>query len=158
MAGNQAHIFIIFTLVGITIGWIFDIFRILRKTFKTSDFVTYIEDISFWIITGLIIIYSMYVFCNGELRFFMIIGIIMGTIMYLITLSTYVIKISLFLINIIKKIIITPVITIYRLLRKIIFRPIMIICINVRKNILKNVKKSKKHRGIFVKKEKYNSI
>ena len=99
MAGNQAYLFMVFTIVGVVIGVIFDGFRILRKTFKTKDIVTAIEDILFWIITGIIIIYSMYVFCNGQLRFFMIIGIIMGNIMYLLTISRYVIKTSVFIIN-----------------------------------------------------------
>ena len=96
MAGNQTYLFIVFTIVGIIIGVLFDIFRILRKSFKTKDIVTYMEDILFWILTGIIILFSMYKFSNGELRFFMIIGIIMGTLMYMITFSRYVIKISVF--------------------------------------------------------------
>ena len=158
MVNNQAYIFIIFSIVGIVIGVLFDIFRILRKTFKTKDIITYIEDIIFWIITGIIIIYTMYVFCNGELRFYMIIGIILGITIYMITISQYLIKASVFIINIVKKIIIYPIVQIYKITKKIIFRPIFIICINFRKNVLKNVKKSKKIRGFFVKKEKYNNI
>ena len=42
---NQAYLFLIYCLCGIIIGIFFDIFRILRKSFKTNDFVTYIEDI-----------------------------------------------------------------------------------------------------------------
>lgn len=158
MAGNQAYLFMIFTIVGMIIGVLFDIFRILRKTIKTKDFVTYIEDMVFWILTGIIIIYSMYTFCDGELRFFMIVGIIIGTILYLITISEYIIKISMFIINLIKKIIVIPI-KIFapagHLLKKIIFRPIFIICINFRKQFVKKMKKS---RGFFQKKEKYNSI
>lgn len=155
MASNQAYLFIVFTIVGIIIGVLFDIFRILRKTFKTNDIVTNLEDVIFWIITGIIIVYTMYVFCDGELRFFMILGIIMGTIMYLITLSKYVIKISIFIINIIEKILIIPIKLLKIILKKLIFKPITFICINFRKNMTKKVKK---HRGIFIKKEKYNSI
>ena len=96
MAGNQAYIFMAFSIVGVTIGILFDIFRIIRKTIKTNDFFTYIEDVLFWILTGIIIIFSMYYFCDGELRFFMVIGIVLGTIIYLLTISRYVINISLF--------------------------------------------------------------
>ena len=158
MAGNQTYLFIVFSIVGIIIGVLFDIFRILRKSFKTKDIVTYIEDILFWILTGIIILFSMYKFSNGELRFFMIIGIIMGTLMYMITFSRYVIKISVFIINIIKTIIVYPIKVIEKILKKIIFRPIFIICINFKKNFINFVKKNKKNRGIFVKKEKYNNI
>ena len=151
MAQNQANLFIIFTLVGIIIGMLFDFFRILRKTFKTKDIITYIEDIIFWVLTGIIIIYSMYKFCDGELRFFMIIGIVIGTVIYMVTISKYIIKISVVIINMVKKIIVFPV----KIVKKIIFKPIFIVCINLRRKI---VKKGKKYRGIFMKKEKYNSI
>lgn len=165
MVNNQAYLFIIFALNGVLIGILFDFFRILRKTFKTRDFVTYIEDIIFWIITGISILYSMCVFCDGELRFFMILGIAMGITIYITTISKYVIKISVYIINAIKglikkivQIIIYPIILIYKATRKIIFRPISIICINIRKKILNYVKKIKKYRGFFIKKEKYNNI
>ena len=133
MAGNQTYLFIVFTIVGIIIGILFDIFRILRKSFKTKDIVTYIEDILFWILTGIIILFSMYRFSNGELRFFMIIGIIMGTLIYMITFSKYVIKISVFVINIFKRWILYPFKLFIKISKKIIFRPIFIICINFKK-------------------------
>ena len=133
MAGNQTYLFIVFTIVGIIIGILFDIFRILRKSFKTKDIVTYIEDVLFWILTGIIILFSMYKFSNGELRFFMIIGIIMGTLIYMITFSKYVIKISVFVINIFKRWILYPFKLFIKISKKIIFRPIFIICINFKK-------------------------
>lgn len=58
MVYNQGILFIIFTLDGILIGILFDIFRILRKSFKTDDFITYIEDILFWLISR----YNFYIF------------------------------------------------------------------------------------------------
>ena len=155
MAENQAYLFLVFSLVGIIIGILFDFFRILRKTIKTNDIVTYIEDILFWIISGIIIIYTMYVFCDGQLRFFMIMGIVIGTALYMVTISKYVIKISVFLIKKKKKIIIYPIKLLIKVFKKIIFRPIFIICVNFRKNILNFVKK---YRGFFAKKEKYNNI
>ena len=158
MAGNQAYIFMAFSIVGVTIGILFDFFRIIRKTIKTNDFFTYIEDILFWILTGIIIIFSMYYFCDGELRFFMVIGIVLGAIIYLLTISRYVIKISIFFINIIKKIIINPIYAIIRFFKKKILRHIFIVCINFRKNFIGILKKYKKNRGILKKREKYNSI
>jgi len=149
MAINQAYLFLIFTVNGILIGFLFDIFRILRKSFKTNDLVTYIEDIIFWILTGIIILYSMCKFCDGELRGFTIIGIAMGVILYMLTISTYIIKVSVFIINILKTIIgKTLSIIIYPF--KLIFKLISIICINIRKwfsestnNIYKNIKNVK---------------
>lgn len=70
---NQAYLFVIFILNGFLIGILFDIFRILRKSFKTKDWLTYIQDILFWIITGFIVLFSIFRFNNGELRGFIFI-------------------------------------------------------------------------------------
>ena len=69
MITNQSYIFLVFVIVGMIIGILFDFFRILRKSMKTKDFVTYIEDILFCIITGIIIIYSIFYFNSGELEY-----------------------------------------------------------------------------------------
>ena len=90
---------------------------------------TNIEDITFWIITGIIVLYSMYVFCNGQLRLFMILGIIFGIIFYMITISKYIIKISVFIINFIKNV----MKRIIRFSKTMIYNPIVIICINLKK-------------------------
>ena len=107
MASNQAYLFLIFTLNGALIGFLFDIFRVLRKTFKTSDFITYVEDIIFWILAGITILFTMYKFSDGELRAYTIIGIAIGFIIYIMTISSYIINISVYIIKILKKIIST---------------------------------------------------
>ena len=56
---NDVYAFIIFILNGFLIGLFFDFFRILRKGFKTPDFITYFEDLIFWIVTGFILLYSI---------------------------------------------------------------------------------------------------
>lgn len=72
---NQAQLFYIFSLTGILLGLLFDIFRILRKSFKTSDWVTYIEDSLFLILAGLLLFYTIYKFNNGEIRSYVMLGI-----------------------------------------------------------------------------------
>ena len=94
MVTNQAYLFCIFIINGIIIGILFDFFRILRKTFKTSDLITYIEDSLFWILTGIIILYSIFVFNSGEIRFFIFFGIILGVFLYMLLFSSYIIKIN----------------------------------------------------------------
>ena len=140
MAENQAYLFLIFTLNGVFIGLLFDFFRILRQGFKTNNIITYIQDIIFWTISGLSIIFSMVNFSNGTLRFFMVIGIIIGFITYILTFSKYIRKFSISIIKILKKIvkfiwriIIYP----FKIMRKIIIVPLK----KLIKNIYKNVKK-----------------
>ena len=104
---NQANLFLIFTINGILIGLLFDIFRILRKSFKTSDIITYCEDLLFWILTGLLLLYSIFTFNAGEIRFYMFLAVFCGCIIYMLLFSKYFIEINVKIILTIKKIITT---------------------------------------------------
>ena len=150
MVTNQANLFLIFIINGLIIGLVFDVFRILRKSFKTSDIITVAEDILFWIITGVIVLYSIFVFNNGQIRFFMFIGIFLGVMLYMLILSKYIIKVSVTIITILKKIVlfiikilIYPFKTIYKITKKLLKKPILFCIINLKKNIRQIATKNK---------------
>ena len=161
MVVNQANLFLIFAINGVIIGLLFDIFRILRKSFKTSDIITIIEDILFWILTGFIILYSIFVFNNGEIRFFMFIGIFLGVMLYMLLLSRYIIKVSVTIISVVKKvlgfifkILIFPIQSMYKITKNLLKKPIVFCFINLKKTIrqittkiFKNKKKKEKNIG-----------
>lgn len=90
---QQIYIFFLFMLVGIVIAIVFDIFRILRRTFTTPDWLTYVEDIAFWLLAGFFILYAIFVWQNGEIRLYLFIAILLGSVLYMVTLSKYVIQI-----------------------------------------------------------------
>lgn len=120
MAQNQAYLFLVFSLTGVTIGVLFDFFRILRRTIKTSNIITYIEDVLFWILTGLLVLYNIWYFNNGEIRVYMFLGIILGVLIYMSTLSNILIKIFSKILQIIIKVLELPFKTIISIFRKII--------------------------------------
>ncbi len=137
---NQAYLFALFIVNGILIGILFDIFRILRKTFKTSDFITYIEDIIYWIITGFLTLFFIFRYNNGEIRLYIFVGIILGGLMYMLTLSKYIVKFSVIITTAIKNIIIkiTSILLYpFKIIKKILFRPISFILINIRGSFTK---------------------
>lgn len=101
---NQAYLFLIFTINGILIGIVFDIFRILRKSFNTPNYLTYIEDVLFWIISAIIVMYSVFIFNNGSFRGYIFIGIFLGIALYMLFFSNIIINISVKIISFIKKI------------------------------------------------------
>ena len=82
MISNQAQLFFVFIINGIIIGILFDFFRILRKSFKTKDLVTYIEDFIFWLLTGSSILFTLFKFNNGEIRLYMFFAVAIGIIFY----------------------------------------------------------------------------
>lgn len=138
---EQLTVFLYFILIGAILGVVFDIFRILRRTVKTSDIMTNIQDILFGFITGSIILISIFFLNNGELRLFLFIGMIVGTTIYMLFVSKYFINLNVAIINFIKKIIILitkPFIIILKFIKKVFFKPFSFIFINI-KLILKKV-------------------
>lgn len=134
MVTNQAYLFLIFILNGLIIGFLFDFFRILRKTIKTSDFVTYMQDFIFWILTGIIILYFIFTFNNGEIRLFLFLGIITGILIYMLLLSKFIIKINVAIINFFKKILGIPIKFMIKIIRNLFFKPISFFIINIKKS------------------------
>lgn len=120
MAQNQAYLFLVFSLTGVAIGILFDFFRILRRSIKTSNIITYIEDILFWILTGFLILYNIWYFNNGEIRIYMFLGIIMGVLVYMSTLSNIFVKVFSKILSTIIKVIELPFKAIIMVFRKII--------------------------------------
>ena len=158
MINNQAQLFLVFIINGIIIGILFDFFRILRKSFKTNDITTYIEDFLFWILTGFSILFTLFKFNNGEIRLYMFFAIAIGILLYMLIFSSYIIKINVSIIVFLKKIVkkilyyvFMPILFLLKVLKKIVFKPISFIFINIKslytnlfKFTTKNVNKIKK--------------
>ena len=147
MIYTQLQLFFIFLVNGLLIALLFDFFRILRKTIKTADFITYIEDALFWILTGFIILYSIFTYNNGEIRLFMFLAIILGILIYLVFISNILLNISLSFIEVVKKILITifniikiPFYFSIKLVKKLFLSPILFIIINIRNYFTKFLK------------------
>lgn len=171
--GMQLYSLFLFIIAGIIIGIFFDIFRILRRTFKTPDWITYLEDILFWIVTGIFLLFLLFYFQNGEIRGYVLLGLFFGILIYILTISRHFIKISVKLLmmikNIIKQILLwcwKPFAFLWKILCKIIIKPISFMVINVRKlfiyfhknhiSAIKNKKMTKKRRNLQKNVEKYN--
>lgn len=102
LLSNQLYIFLIYCLSGIIIGVFFDVFRILRKSFKTPDIITYIQDVVFWILTGVFLIFIIFKFNSGEIRNYIFIGLILGITVYLLIFSKIFIKVNITIIMYLK--------------------------------------------------------
>lgn len=150
---NQISCLLLFILIGILIGLIFDFFRILRRSFKTNTIITAIEDILFWLISGFILLFAVFILNNGEIRLYMFFSIIFGLYIYLVTLSKILIK---YLVNIIcffKKILSVPIKFIVNIILKI-KRPISVIRTKIRHFLQKSLLKVKKTEKITQKRRK----
>lgn len=143
MVQNQAYLFLVFSLTGVEIGILFDFFRILRRSIKTGNIVTYIQDILFWVLTGILVLYNIWYFNNGEIRVYMFLGIIIGVLIYMSTLSNIFVKLFTKILSTIIKVLEIPFKTI-----STIFRKITTVILSF---FTKNLKKLKIKKGNFVK-------
>ena len=168
---NQLYQFLIYIVSGIAISIFFDIFRVLRKSMKTSNLITYIEDAIFWIIVGLFLIWEIFTVSYGELRSYIFIGLLLGIVLYLVTISKYFIRFNVKILNFIKKIIkkiilifnqiFSSILKVMKPIYKLISKPIYFLNIKI-KNIakrgeniyIKHIHTSKKHFKLIKKNRK----
>ena len=117
----------IFMITGILIGVLFDIFRILRKSFYTADWITYIQDVLFWILAGSMMLFSIFTFNHGEIRSYVFIGILIGIVIYMLAISKLFVKSSVNIILFLKKVLSYPIHLIEKVVKVIIINPILFI-------------------------------
>ena len=84
---EQSRNFCLFFIIGLFIGFIFDLFRGFRKNFKTNNILVDLQDIIFLIISGFLFFRSIVVFNNGDIRFYIVLSSILGIVIYSLTLS-----------------------------------------------------------------------
>lgn len=106
---NDFSIFLAFVLIGIIISFIFDFFRILRRVYKTPDFITILEDIAFWLISGIILLLGIFVLNNGNIRAYLFLGLFSGICIYIIFISKTIIKIGTNIFQIFNKVFVIPI-------------------------------------------------
>jgi len=120
---SQALMFLLTVALGGVCGFIFDLFRIFRLTIRHKNIYTYLEDILYWLIVVSLVFYFLLHITDGEIRFFFIIGVFLGMVIYFCTISIFVIRCSKIVINFFRKVFRL----IYRLLLRIITPPILLV-------------------------------
>lgn len=89
---NQAYVFLATVYTGMIVGFIYDFNRVIRRIFKPRPWVVGIMDLLFWLIVAAIVFMALLYANDGEVRFYNFIGLAMGWSLYLLTISSWVIK------------------------------------------------------------------
>jgi len=116
---GQAWLFLSTVLVGAAIGLFYDVFRIFRKTAPHTGFAVQLEDLFFWVAATGLTFYYMLHRNYGEIRPFTLIGITLGLVLYLVTLSRWVRVVFIAIVTYVKKVV--------RVVVRIILMPIRLI-------------------------------
>lgn len=102
----QVVLFFVFFALGIVCAFVFDAFRVSERFRKSSTLIFAVKDILFWLLITVLMFAICLRFNNGEIRFFMFVGIILGAFAYFNTLSKFVLRVLFFIINWTKKILV----------------------------------------------------
>ena len=94
--GNPAvgeNVFLAYSLgMGIFITFVYDLFRIGRRVCAHNRFWISLEDILFWIFCAISVFYLMHTQSNGTLRWFAVLGALIGMLLYKKTVSAFFVK------------------------------------------------------------------
>ncbi|WP_058486504.1 spore cortex biosynthesis protein YabQ [Defluviitalea phaphyphila] len=116
---EQAHIFFIAVTAGVIIGIFYDLFRIIRKIFPHPNWLIQLEDLIYWITISAFMFFVLFNKNYGEIRGFVLLGALLGNIIYFFTISIVFMKFATWIIYWTKKIIKT--------ILRILFIPIKLI-------------------------------
>jgi spore cortex biosynthesis protein YabQ len=151
---SQALVFLTTVVIGAVIGFVYDLFRVIRKIVPHANLMTSIEDMLYWIIVSLLMFYVMLNQNNGEIRIFTVMGAFLGMLLYFLTVSKLFMAVSLTIVAFIKKILLVLfeiVMTPFRLIYKMLEKPIFLCRKKLKKfrNVLKKwLHKSKNYAKI----------
>ncbi len=83
----QRNMFLISLFLGVAIAAAYDLFRCLRRIVPHNNIVIAVEDLLFWLTWSVIIIYHIYKYNSGSLRWYIFLGMAIGAAIYLATFS-----------------------------------------------------------------------
>lgn len=87
------NVFLLYALLmGIFISFLYDILRILRRVIPHADFMVSLEDILFWIYCAVRVFLLMYHESDGSLRWFAVLGALVGMSAYRKLVSPLLVK------------------------------------------------------------------
>lgn len=96
--------FLMFVLIGFIFSIIFDFFRAIRRITKTSNNIIYFQDIIYFIIIGIVLLIAIVNIRRDAFRLYLILGIIIGIVMYVSMIGNKIMKIFVKILKTSKKI------------------------------------------------------
>lgn len=96
---SQEYMIAVAIMGGMLLGFIWDIYRLIRHYIKLGSTGTAIGDIVYWIISIYIGVQILFDLSYGNVRFFILIGFMLGALLYFYGISRYILRLLIFVIN-----------------------------------------------------------
>lgn len=102
--------------VGLGLSLLYDVFRLFRLLWPPSKLLLFFEDVLYWVLSAVSVFCFLLVRCDGSIRFFAMLGLLLGWLVCHLTISRWIYRLSKRLVRVLHKI--------ARWIRRHIFRPI----------------------------------
>ena len=103
VVAHQTQIFLGACLLGGFLGVIYDFFRISRLAFHLPRVVILLEDVLFFVICGVVTFLYLAETNDGQVRYFIMLGLLLGATLYYFTLGEVVMRVSSVIIGFVSK-------------------------------------------------------
>ncbi len=133
---NQINVFLLCVGIGLLAGFVYDIFKIIRKSFRHKNVYIQIEDFMYWIIVTFTSFLILLHKNNGAIRMYGIIGLLIGYVINETLVSKWTVEIGVRFV--------TYVLIFIKQLIKIVMFPIRVLLKIFKKPMYFVAKKSKK--------------
>lgn len=83
----EAELFVVCLLLGAVLALVYDGVRIFRMLFPHKEIVVDLEDLVFWMFTAWMVFRTLFYYNRGALRGYAFLGMFLGVLIYMITVS-----------------------------------------------------------------------
>lgn len=129
---DELYFFLHAALTGVVLSAVYDAFRILRRVYTHGWFLIAVEDFFYWLGSALYITMILMKDNDGIIRWFFVIGILLGMFIYNITISQHLVGLLAKIIN--------KVLNVVQKVLKVVLKPISFLLIKYKKIAKKNGK------------------
>lgn len=91
---EQTAVFLHALLLGMALGCLYDVFRITRIAFLIPAALVLAEDLLFFFLSSIVLFGFMLERSYGQIRWFILLGVVLGWVLYYFTLGSLVMKCS----------------------------------------------------------------
>ena len=92
---QQTMTFLQSLLLGAALGMLYDVFRILRLLIPSGKVISFVEDIVYFLLCGVISFAFLIAVNNGIIRAYLLAGELLGAVLYYFTLGKFIYRIFL---------------------------------------------------------------
>lgn len=120
---HEAFVFVCSALCGSALFFVYDLFRLIKRKSGASRLMQNLQDAVFWLTALAISFFTVLYANNGAIRFYELVGALLGAILYGFTLSPWILKLLDKILDIFSKIfkfflkiLLTPLLFMYNIM------------------------------------------